>query len=218
MPNGGTPDNVTYNQTLADASNLECGVWYQADTYLVSEAAKFTADGILTLGEDYQNDSQRGAISWHFVYGGDCVVIPPQPADETTVITDCADGVVNTTTITTIYDEGSNTWVPQPPSVSTRPATAEECPIVTPPTEPTPTPTPSSGDSSGSSTPTPPQQTFDTGTQETVSSDTTPLVTQELAETGKNDVLGAWLFWIGITVIVVGGGLLYIHLSRKEKQ
>jgi len=81
MPNGGTPDHVTYDQTYSPQGAVTPGVCYQVDTYLLSEAPKFTADGKLTLGEDYQNDSQRGAISWRFV----CV--PALPTPPATVVT-----------------------------------------------------------------------------------------------------------------------------------
>lgn len=73
-----TADTATWPQTLADPANLSCGVWHQADVYLASEAPMFTADGILTLGEDFGSDSQRGAISWSFIYGGDCVIPEPE--------------------------------------------------------------------------------------------------------------------------------------------
>lgn len=85
MPAGGTPENVTWPQTLADPLALACGVWYQSDWYLASEAPLFTADGILDYKEDWGTDIQKGALRWSFVYGGDCppvieeppVVVPP---------------------------------------------------------------------------------------------------------------------------------------------
>lgn len=84
MPDGGTPENVTWPQTLADPAALTCGVWYQSDWYLASEAPLFTADGILEYKEDWGTDTQAGALRWSFVYGGDCppaeeppVVVPP---------------------------------------------------------------------------------------------------------------------------------------------
>ena len=77
MPNGGTAENVTYPQTYLPAgeSSLLPGECAQVDTYLVSEAATFYADGILNLGEDYGNGNQSGAISWRFVCAP--VVVPP---------------------------------------------------------------------------------------------------------------------------------------------
>ena len=85
LPDGGTETNVTWPQTyLSDPTVLACGVTYQVDTYLASEAALFTADGVLELGEDYGSDAQTGAISWRFVYGGDCA------SEEPPLV--CADG------------------------------------------------------------------------------------------------------------------------------
>lgn len=79
MPDGGTAENVTWPQTLADPAALTCGVWYQVDMYTPEDAARFTADGMLTLGEDYGSETQTGAISWRFVFGGDCVIPPVEP-------------------------------------------------------------------------------------------------------------------------------------------
>lgn len=84
MPNGGTPENVTWPQTLSGADKMQCGVWYQVDTYPVDSVAALTADGILTDGEDH-----AVVISWRFVYGGDCPA-PPGPADpKATINTTC---------------------------------------------------------------------------------------------------------------------------------
>ena len=77
MPNGGTPDAVTWPQTLAAADALTCGVWYQVDTYPTSAIPALTADGILTDGEDH-----AVVKSWRFVYGGDC----PAPANPAATI------------------------------------------------------------------------------------------------------------------------------------
>lgn len=94
MPDGGTPENVTWPQRLADPAALSCGAWYQSDWYLATEAPGFTADGILTLGEDYASDTQAGALRWSFVYGGDCppvieeppVAVPPVEEPELPVV------------------------------------------------------------------------------------------------------------------------------------
>lgn len=116
MPNGGTPENVTWPQTAAN--DPECGVWYQVDTYLTSERDTFVADGILTIGEDYQTQYQRGAISWRFVFGGEC---PPPPAaanpaatiDQTcgaanvTVTNDLGDAEQRLTASVVIYVDGN---------------------------------------------------------------------------------------------------------------
>lgn len=77
MPDGGTPENVTWPQAYAPDGATEPGVCYQIDTYLEEEAPLFTADGVLQLGEDYQTEDQRGAISWRF----ECV--PPMPEEVT---------------------------------------------------------------------------------------------------------------------------------------
>lgn len=82
MPNGGTAENVTWPQTLlVDGAPLVCEVNYQVDVYTIEDAALFTADGMLDLGEDYGSETQTGAISWRFVSGPECVdeiiVVPP---------------------------------------------------------------------------------------------------------------------------------------------
>lgn len=94
MPDGGTPENVTWPQTLADPAALACGIWSQSDWYLASEAPLFTADGILNYKEDWGTETQAGALRWSFVYGGDCppvteeppVVVPPIEEPETPVV------------------------------------------------------------------------------------------------------------------------------------
>lgn len=73
-------DNTGWPQTyLPDPELALCGLWIQHDIYLVDEAARYTADGILTNGEDHRTDTQRGAISWRFTYTGDCPP-PTSPA------------------------------------------------------------------------------------------------------------------------------------------
>lgn len=72
LPDGGTPDHVTWPQATTPANTVPCGMWAQVDTYPSQTALdKLAADGVLTLGEDYGI-----AQSWRFVYGGEC---PPQP-------------------------------------------------------------------------------------------------------------------------------------------
>lgn len=63
------------------AADLQCGQWAQVDTYTVEEAAKFTADTVLTYKEDWPNEYQTGAISWRFETG-DCTVTPGVPTFE----------------------------------------------------------------------------------------------------------------------------------------
>lgn len=75
MPKGSSPTDVGWPQAYqADPTDLDCGIWYQVDLYLASEAPGFYADGVLTQGEDYPSNQQAGAISWRWVYGGDCVI------------------------------------------------------------------------------------------------------------------------------------------------
>lgn len=82
MPDGGTPEHVTYPQTYSPDGAVTPGVCYQIDTYSTADAALFTADNTLTEGEDYAdvNGPGTGVISWRF----ECVpaveaVIPPTP-------------------------------------------------------------------------------------------------------------------------------------------
>jgi hypothetical protein len=84
MPDGGTPEHVTYPQTYSPDGAVAAGVCYQIDTYSPTDAALFTADNTLTEGEDYAdvNGPGTGVISWRFV----CVpavevVIPPAPTE-----------------------------------------------------------------------------------------------------------------------------------------
>jgi len=67
-----TAETATWPQLHSPAGAVECGVWYQVDTYTKAEAKRFTRDGILEHGEDH-----GAAISWRFVYGGDCDPEPP---------------------------------------------------------------------------------------------------------------------------------------------
>jgi len=68
-----------FPQTLlpGGANDLECGDLAQVDIYPVDAAAEITADGILYEGEDYD-----AIISWRFVYGGDCNIVPDVPEVE----------------------------------------------------------------------------------------------------------------------------------------
>jgi hypothetical protein len=80
MPNGGTDTNVTWPQDATPAGEVPCGVTAQVDTYPNQAALDaLAADGKLELGEDYGI-----AISWRFVYGGDCEVVVTPPSDEPT--------------------------------------------------------------------------------------------------------------------------------------
>lgn len=74
MPNGGTPENVTWDQTFSAAGAVDCGVWYQVDLYPKDKIEQLTADGILTNGEDHGI-----VISWRYEYAGDCAPVEPEP-------------------------------------------------------------------------------------------------------------------------------------------
>jgi hypothetical protein len=229
MPNGGTPDNVTWPQTYAGTHD-QCGVWYQVDTYLKIEAGKFTEDGVLNLGEDYQNANQRGAISWRFVYGGDCVVKPDKPAVTTEVIDhhttrDCSgasvDGrsieIITTVTHDWVYDEATNTWIPRD-SVDTQTNGKEihDCKVNTPttpenPSTPTETPNPGSGTVSTDS---PASGSHATTSQEATTSTTNG--TQKLAATGAN--YGAWPWSIAFGLLILGTIITLIVIFREKEE
>lgn len=136
-PDGGwvappTNETATWDQVLHPGGELKCGTYYQQDEYLPDEAARFTADGILTLGEDYATDTQRGAISWAFIYGGDCPVEPPvvvPPVQPPVVVPPVIPPVVPPVVVPPVVPP---VVVPQPPVVVAPPVT----PPVTPPTVP----------------------------------------------------------------------------------
>ena len=84
LPKGGTPENVTWPQTVFDAQTIPCGetVWVQVDVYPYTtdeDKARTDAlddDGVLTQGEDY-----GWAKSWTFeTYTGPDCHVPPTPA------------------------------------------------------------------------------------------------------------------------------------------
>lgn len=65
------PAGTDWPQQVATPENLAalpCNTTWriQNDEYLPTERDSFVADGVLYQGEDYQNDTQRGAISWYF--------------------------------------------------------------------------------------------------------------------------------------------------------
>lgn len=97
LPNGGTPDNVTWDQPVFDASAIPCGesVWVQVDTYpYTTDADKARTDaldddGILTYGEDH-----GWAYSWTFeqYQAPACpVVVPPTPTVAITAVCGAVD-------------------------------------------------------------------------------------------------------------------------------
>lgn len=206
MPEGGSPSNVTWPQTLAPDGAIPCGRYGQADTYLRSEAERFTADGMLYLGEDYGNDTQRGAISWHFPYGGDCP--PPQPEDgisQTISLPtyDCEARIVSvlTTTSTTPFIWDGKEWVPGETTTTDhtdyRDATAEECPVVVPPIDEPPVVTPE-----------PPVTTL-----------TAPEpVAEELAQTGPVEDIQQVLITVGVGFFIfIAGFVLFISTYRTRR-
>lgn len=215
LPNGGTPDNVTWPQPYAGTQD-QCGVWYQADTYLKSEAENYTADGILTLGEDYQSATQRGAISWRFVYGGDCpvVVVPPKPQVTTDVsqrwVWDCPVQHLWSTAVTHdwTYDVATNTWLANDSSetamIDTRPLAGCK-PFHAGPEPYNPTPT--------TDTPTPaPVATQDTSKPFHAA----PLpVGQQLAQTGSDTTM---LYWLGgsLAALLIALGAAAIISTRRK--
>lgn len=225
MDKGATPDNVSWPQYYADGTFLQCGIWYQADTYLASEAPKYYADGQLDLGEDYQSSTQRGAISWRFVYGGDCVVtVPLQPHDDTRIVDDhetkdCQAGfvtrIVTEVTTTFVYQESDNTWNPveQAPvtTSTTRPASEEECPVntSTEPTVPTsPSPTPETGTPAATTTAT-------LATHGTTSNAVSSPHTERLAQTGSNETM---LYWFGgvLAALLLTMGVAGVVSGRRK--
>jgi hypothetical protein len=209
------PSQPTENMDSGQSD--QCGVWYQADTYLKSEAENYTADGILTLGEDYQSATQRGAISWRFVYGGDCplVVVPPKPQVTTDVsqrwVWDCPVQHLWSTVVTHdwTYDVATNTWLANDSSettmIDTRPLAGCK-PFHAGPEPYNPTPT--------TDTPTPaPVATQDTSKPFHAA----PLpVSQQLAQTGSDTTM---LYWLGSSLaalLIVLGAAAIISTRRKN--
>lgn len=72
LPDGGTPDNMTWPQTYVPDCVPPCEATLQVDTYPTSAVAALIADGVLVYGEDHGI-----AISWRFVTGEACVEEPP---------------------------------------------------------------------------------------------------------------------------------------------
>lgn len=224
MPNGGTPDNVTWPQALATNQD-QCGVWYQADTYLTTEAENFTSDSVLNLGEDYQNDHQRGAISWRFVYGGDCPVIPEKPPVTTETIDDhwtsnCSGDspngqrihIVTTVTHDWTYVKSANTWVPNDiVSTTQTPQEVTDCPVNTPTTPSSPT-TPTTIPTPGSEALT----AFTAATPTLGASTATIPPTGVLAKTGSDDVVKIALGTAIALLLIVLGTAAIVSTRRKE--
>lgn len=81
MPDGGTPEHVTYPQSYSPDGAVLPGVCYQIDTYSSADAALFTADNTLFEGEDYAevNGPGTGVISWRFECVPAVEVVAPVP-------------------------------------------------------------------------------------------------------------------------------------------
>lgn len=126
--------------------SIPCDRWAQLDELWIENAeeqATFDNLGdVLTQGED-----SSIYASHEFVYGGDCVIVPEQPADTVVSVSvdtlDCNTRIVTTTTTTTTTGSVlvDNAWVPTEPvvttSTATRDATVQECPLPEEPTDPT---------------------------------------------------------------------------------
>lgn len=91
LPNGGTPENVTWPQPVYTGQEVPCGetVWLQVDVYpYTTEADKARTDaldddGVLTNGEDH-----GWVKSWTFEkLEGEACEVPPTAANPTAVIT-----------------------------------------------------------------------------------------------------------------------------------
>lgn len=239
MPNGGTPDNITWPQTLSGADKLKCGVWYQVDTYPLDDAAALTADGRLDLGEDYPV-----VISWRFVYGGDCPPAPgpanpkasshstcgsadievENPGDNilTASVVIYVNGVFNQALAVAAGDHQTvHLGLPDGGTVTVRTGPAfgdeqlattdvEKCAVVVPPTQ-TPTATPSTPPAAA---PAPLVQTV-----------AAPVVTTgELAETGSNSdrplilgIIAAAVILLAIILIAVGRGRVHAEHERQQR-
>lgn len=136
MPDGGTADAVTWPQTYdSTPETLDCGVTYQVDTYTPDEAAIFTADGILTQGEDYGSETQTGAISWRFEYGGDCVEVPPV-VDVCTNIDGVQETIPEGMELSNELCVPADVPVPSEPPVVVAPPAAPPAPVVDAPVVP----------------------------------------------------------------------------------
>lgn len=240
MPNGGTPDNVTWPQTLSGADKLECGVWYQVDTYPLDDVAALTADGRLDLGEDY-----AVVVSWRFVYGGDCPPAPGPANPKASIQSTCGSADVEVenpgdnilTASVVIYVDGAfnqalavaagnhqtaHLALPEGGTVTVRTGPAfgdeqlatsdvERCAVVVPPTEtPTATPTPSA---TPAAAPAPLVQKV-----------AAPVITTgELAETGSSErplvlgIIAGALILLAIILIAIGRGRVHAEHERQQR-
>lgn len=139
LPNGGTPENVTWPQTLVGKGDLtpeKCDVTYQVDTYVGTreEIDAVVLDGILT------GPAEDGGIvtEWHYNSGPICEVTPPVEPTPTPTPEPTEPPVEPTPTPEPTEPPVEPTPEPTEPPVTPTP-TPEP---TTPPVEPTPTPEP----------------------------------------------------------------------------
>lgn len=188
MPNGGTPDNVTWPQPLLPGPSVQCGAWAQVDTYPVEKIMALTAD----LKLDYKEDWGI-ALHWRYVYGGDCSI-----PTETEVPS-------STSTPSPTTTSTPPTGIPTPTGPSTGNPTT---PTVKPTTPDTPSTTPStatsqpigSEESSTSNTST---QRVETKPQSGAGSVTN--TKNRLADTGSDNGT-----WVGFGVLILIAGLILL--------
>ena len=207
----------------------DCGTSYQIDSY--NDNATTTAllaGGVLHSPNNPAESLTSVNPAYKYVDNPACVVPPVKPAPEvvTTPVetVDCAATEVKTTTTTAttdwVYDAITNTYVKGTPvittTVTTRPATATECPVTT--STPTPTPTPTETATvppvvptdeptqPPTDKPTPEPTTPPVDTTDDDETTTTSETTTKLAQTGVDPVaagvLAMCLFVIGILLFV----------------
>lgn len=226
LPNGGTPENVTWDQAEFNSELVPCGtsVWLQVDTYpYTSQGDKIRTDalnddGFLRNGEDH-----GWVISWTWekYTAKDCVVIPAKPENKIEYrdasSLNCEADLVTTTKEARlnepVYNAETNTWVDGAwtdwtlVESTVRPATDEECPVVVPPTEEPPVVVPPVVE--------PPVVVPPVSTGQVLAvSDDRPA---QLAETGYE---GANMLPVVIGVggvLLLGAGFLIWGLRREEK-
>ncbi|GAB2613780.1 LPXTG cell wall anchor domain-containing protein [Pseudactinotalea suaedae] len=217
LPDGGTPESVTWPQTYSPAGAVECGVWYQVDTYKVADVEDLIADGILTHGEDH-----GVAISWRFVYGGDCTppFVPERFEEERTngpLEPNCEAPSVTweTWTVEWFSNEDGTFTEPVELAESRTPhedtLTAEEELACNPPTDPPTTPEEPTDPPAVPEEPTTPVEPPDMTTQRVVTPDV-PV----LAETGAGDTSAA-LAVGGLALILLGAGLVAVRRIRGRR-
>ena len=187
LPDGGTPQNVTWPQPILAG---QCGGWVQVDVYPYAtddDRARTDAlddDGVLSYGEDH-----GWAISWSFEQTPACVEPEPTPDPEPTPTPEPTEEEPSVPTEPVIV-------VPSPVPVVPAPTPSVELPPVpSPPSTPVveqPAPAPSA--SSPSTTTTPP----------------TTSTRPELAETGVD--LGA----VSFALMFVAAGAALVVIRRRQ--